>query len=306
MFFRPDYSTPGKGVNKRDPNQPKFSIFLEILPRKLWDLFKVNLLYILAAIPTFLVTMFVVGIASSRITEAVMPLIAQNMSIPGVDMANVDFVHAVTNIDIALRAIVAFLFFVILGQGPATAGVAYILRNYAREEHAFMISDWWSNVKENFGQALLVWIIDLALFCVLTVAIKTYMTMGGMGLILAGVVVVIAIIYMIMHFYIYQMMVTFENSLKSLYKNAYTLAVQKLPRNLLMFAVMLLMFVGIPALAIVTSWRAGAVVVLIGIEVLFFPTLLGFMTSFFINAQLEEYVKSSGGEVVKDIKKIND
>ncbi len=302
MFFRPDYSRPGKGVNKRNPNQPKISIFFEILPRKLWDIFKVNLLYILTAIPTFLVTMVVVGIASSRITESVMPLIAQNMSLPGIDMANVDFVHAVTNIDVALRAIVAFLFFVILGQGPATAGVTYILRNYAREDHAFMFSDWWENTKNNFGQALIVWIIDLAAFCILTIGVNTYMAMGGIGLVLAGVVVVIAIIYMVMHFYIYQMMVTFENNLKSLYKNAYTLAMQKLPRNLLMFAIVLLLFVGLPALAIITSWSAGVFVVLLAIEVLFFPSLASFMTNFFINAQLEEYVKNSGGEVIKETK----
>lgn len=56
MFFG-NYSKPGKGVNKRDPNQPRIQVFFDILPRKVWSLIKLNILYLLTSIPFFIVTM---------------------------------------------------------------------------------------------------------------------------------------------------------------------------------------------------------------------------------------------------------
>ena len=43
MFFN-NYSKPGKGVNKRNPEQPRMQIFFDVLPRKLWDLLKLHIL----------------------------------------------------------------------------------------------------------------------------------------------------------------------------------------------------------------------------------------------------------------------
>ena len=299
MFFKPDYASLGKGVNKRDPNQSKLSIFFEILPRKMWNLFKANILYLLTSIPTLLVTMFVVGIVSSRITESMMPLIADYLNLPSLDMSNADFVNSVVIVDLVLRAITAFLFMVILGQGPVTAGITYILRNYAREDHAWMMGDWWKHTKDNFAQGILVWIIDMVMLCVFTIAVKTYMSMGTVGLVLSGVIIVMAIIYMIMHFYIYQLMVTFENSTKDLFKNAFALSAQKLPRNLLMLLIILFVYVGIPAWGAFSGWSLVVWSTVLLVEVAVLPTLTGFMTNFFVNAQLEEYIKDNADAVLK-------
>ena len=299
MFFRPDYAAPGKGVNKRDPKQSKLSIFFEILPRKMWNLFKANILYLLTSLPTLFVTMIVVGILSSRITESMMPMIANYLNLSGVDMANADFVNSVVIVDLILRAIVAFLFMVILGQGPATAGITYILRNYAREDHAWMLGDWWKHTKNNFVQALSVWIIDLVMLCIFAIAVNTYMNMGGIGLVLSGVIIVMAIIYMTMHFYIYQLMVTFESSIKDLYKNAFALAAQKLPRNLLMLAIIFFVYVGVPVWGAFAGWSMVVWCTVLVVEVAVLPTLSGFMTNFFINAQLEEYIKDANDAVLK-------
>ena len=45
--------------------------------------------------------------------------------------------------------------------GPATAAMTKILRNYAREEHAFLWSDFWDTFKNNFWTAFVVGLIDL-------------------------------------------------------------------------------------------------------------------------------------------------
>lgn len=139
MFFN-NYSKPGKGVNKRDPNQSRWQIFLDVFPRKLWDLFKLNILYLLVALPFFAITMLVSGIISSpMIDEAVLKF---------VDM---DFLKY----DILFRSILSFLFMVFIGIGPATAGFAYIIREHANERPCMLVSDFFERFKSNFKQSIL-------------------------------------------------------------------------------------------------------------------------------------------------------
>lgn len=299
-MFGYNYNKPGKGVNKRDPNQPRISIFFELLFRKLWDLCKVNLFYILTAIPTFIVTMIVVGILSSRITEAAIPLVANALELPRDDLSNPLMVSMVVKLDVVIRMLFAFLFTVFLGQGPVTAGITYVLRNYGREEHVWFFSDWWKNTRTNFRQALIVWVIDLAVFCIFTVSIGVYLTIGGAISYLVGVVIAVCLVYLMMHFYIYQLMITFENSLVAICRNAFVLAMQRLPQNLLMLLILLTVHIGLPIMGIMIGWKGVTWVLFLGAEVLILLAASGFMTNFFIYPQLQQYIKESKQEDVSD------
>ena len=146
MLFN-NYSKPGKGVNKRNSNQPRIQVFFEVLPRKLWDLIKLNMLYMLTAIPLFIVTMVVVGVVSSVIIDTL-----------ATQFDNVSLVYW----DLILRVVFAFLFMIFLGQGPVTAGDTYIIREHGREHPCWLISDFFERFKSNFKQGILLWIIDLA------------------------------------------------------------------------------------------------------------------------------------------------
>ncbi len=44
--------------------------------------------------------------------------------------------------------------------GPANTGVSYVLRNWARDEHAFAWSDFWLGLRENWKQGLLMGFIN--------------------------------------------------------------------------------------------------------------------------------------------------
>lgn len=299
-MFGYNYSKPGKGVNKRDPNQPRISIFFELLFRKLWDLCKVNLFYILTAIPTFIVTMVVVGILSSRVTEAAIPLVVNALELPQDDLSNPLVVNMVAKFDVFMRILFAFLFMVFLGQGPVTAGITFVLRNYAREDHAWFFSDWWDNTKSNFRQAMVVWVIDLAVFCIFTVSIGVYLTIGGTLSYLVGVVIAVCLVYLMMHFYIYQLMITFENSLVAIYRNAFALTIQRLPKNLLMLLILLVVHIGLPIVGIMIGWKGVTWILFLGAEVLILLAASGFMTNFFVYPQLEQYIKEYKQEDVSD------
>lgn len=63
--------------------------------------------------------------------------------------------------------------------GPCTAGVCYVTRNWARDEHAFIWSDFKDAVKENWKQGLAISVITGLLPLVVYVCWNFYSAMGS-------------------------------------------------------------------------------------------------------------------------------
>ena len=278
MLFFPNYNIPGKGVNKRDPNQPRMTTFFEILPRKLWNLCKVNMLSLVVAIPFFIVSFFVTGIISSRIINMLYALSGSNP----------EFQSTLALLDLILRVVLSALFAILYGTGPVTAGSTYIIRNYGREEHCWLISDFFERFKSNFKQSIVIWIIDLVALFLLTVAIDFYMNAGIY--ILEFILIFAAIVYTLMHLYIYQILITFDLPLKHIFKNSLIFALAKAPKNLLLLLITLLVHVVIPFVAIYVTANPTVAIVFVLLEILLLPALTSFTTNFFIYSDIEKYI----------------
>jgi uncharacterized membrane protein YesL len=240
------------------------------------------------------------SLISGSITERLMPLIATVTNTSDAAMADFGFETMVLSFDMAIRFILALGFTIFLGQGPTTAGITYILRNYAREEHAWLLSDWWQHTKSNFWQAMVVWIIDLIVVVVLATAFRFYAGMGGPMIYLSGIVIVVSIVYVMMHFYIYQLMVTFKNSIRHIFKNALILTLEKSPRNMLMLVVLLVIHIGIPYIGLMKQWTLKAWTIFGAIEILYMIALSGFITNFFVYPQLERYINAEESNDISD------
>ncbi len=277
MFFFPNYNKPGKGVNKRDPNQPRITTFFEILPRKLWNLCKVNMLYMLVGIPFFLITMIITGVISARISNSLF-----------VSLDDPSLEPTIALLDLGLRAILSLLFTVFYGLGPATAGATYIIRNYGREEHCWLVSDFFERFKSNFKQSFCIWIIDLAALYLMTVAIEFYVNSGIY--ILAFILIFVALVYTIMHLYIYQLIITFELPLKHILKNSLIFAFAKAPKNFLLLLICVLVHIVIPIAAIFITQSILAVIAVVFLEFFILPSLTGFVTNFFVYSDIEKYI----------------
>ena len=63
-------------------------------------------------------------------------------------------------LDAILRAFFALTVFLLWGCGPVSTGVAYVLRNYARREHAWIWADYIAAIKDNFKQGVAMLIMD--------------------------------------------------------------------------------------------------------------------------------------------------
>jgi len=126
--------------------------------------------------------------------------------------------------------------------GPFTAGFTYVIRNYAKQEHTFLRSDFFEHSRKNVRQSLVVSVFSYLVMYLVLQALVVYNGMflsAGMPLgILYTIFAIVSVLLIIMSFYIYPLMVTFRMSLKVILKNAWTFTVMKLPQNLIIFALL--------------------------------------------------------------------
>ena len=298
-FFTPSYDKPGKGIDPDAPQKRSFFRFFDIFFRKFWKFVKINLLYVLVSIRTFALVFFLSGIISNSFlsmngTEEMFRSIAEQIAQASENAGGADYQYSilVVTFDLFIRLIISYLFMTLWGMGPATAGITYILRNFAREEHAWLWSDFKSSFKNNFKQSLIVFVIDIVVFLLLYTAFVVYSQMTGALSMLKYFIVVIAIIYTIMHFYIYPMMVTFDLKLKDLYRNALIFALGKLPSNLFILVILLLIHVGSAFAAVVYGGNYAMLVlfVVLLLEILLLQSFSAFLINFNTYPKMKSYM----------------
>ena len=117
--------------------------------------------------------------------------------------------------------------------GPATAGMSYVSRNWARGQHSFMVSDFWEHARKNWKQALCVSTITGALPVLLLFLWRFYgalaESMSGLFIIPEVIVLIAALLWLLMLQVVYTMMVTYKLTLRQLLGNAMRMALGKLP-----------------------------------------------------------------------------
>ena len=198
---------------------------------------------------------------------------------------------------------VLFLSLSVVTVGPAQAGFSYVLRNYAREEHAFIWGDFKEHAKKNFKQSLIVSLIDIAILILMGIDINIYLRSGlGNGFLMAiagGFLILALVIFLMMHLYIYPMMVTFHLSVKQLYKNAFLFSILKLFPNL----GILILCIGF---LVATFWLP-----IIGFILFFFFTLsfIGLLNNFYVYPILKKHMIDKVDqqvEVIDDVKSLRE
>lgn len=298
-FFTPSYDKPGKGIDPDAPQKRSFFRFFDIFFRKFWKFIKINLLYVLVSIPTFALVFFLSGIISNLFlsmngTEELFRSIAEQIAQASENAGGADYQYSVlvVTFDLFIRLAISYLFMTLWGMGPATAGITYILRNFAREEHAWLWSDFKSSFKDNFKQSLIVFVIDIAAFLLFYTAFVVYSQMSGILGVLRYFIVVIALVYTLMHFYIYPMMVTFELKLKDLYKNALIFALGKLPSNLFILVILLLLHVGSAFLAVMYGGNYAMLILfaILVLEIFILQSFSAFLINFNTYPKMKSYM----------------
>ena len=209
--------------------------FLELYFRKFWRFLTLNLWYFLITLPMVLYVFYTLnGFFADRLEE-----IGEGvMLLAGVGfIASVfSFVPRVLNVPLLVVSLLAY--------GPITMGYTYILRNFAREEHAWM-SDFWSRAWSNVRQGLFFGIADILVVCLCVSGMFGGFAEAGKNMsyalsVIRSVVCGIAlVIWLFMRHYTYLMAVTVNLNVFHILKNAWLFVILGFGRNLLSLAVTL-------------------------------------------------------------------
>ena len=272
MVFN-NYSKPGKGVEKRDPNQPRILTFFDILSRKLWSLVKLTFLHFLVSSPFLVISMIVVGVVSVPVIEIV--------------AFDVD-INRTIKMDTILRIALSYIYMIFLGYGPVTAGYTYIIRKFVEERHCWLMSDYFEGVKTNLKKTVVLWIVDLIVFYLLVVAFKFYNQSGFT--ILQYVIIGIACVYLLTHVYIYQMIVTFDLSIKNSFMNSLLLAIGKIPISISVFLCNIIIHAIIPISIFLNVGNLILGVILFIVDILLIAPIENFAINFYIIPMLKKNI----------------
>lgn len=238
-----DYSKPGRGVKKGSGANFTFMGFFKLLKRKFFDLSKANLLWIIVNFPLFFAFVALSGnfdIYFSAPADPLYPILhgvghfTQNpgfMALWGVSGANTEMSYA-GPVAIVLYALTALIF---LTFGFANTGMAYVMRNHAREEYVDMPADFFITIKKNFWQALLLGILDLVISFVIVFALVFYRTQASVNFAFSMAFyfsIFLAAVWIMMRFYMYPLLVTFKLSTFKIIKNSFIFSLVGLKRNI--------------------------------------------------------------------------
>ena len=178
--------------------------------------------------------------------------------------------------------------------GPFTAGVTYVLRNWARDEHSFVWSDFKDTVKANWKQALAVSCISGAIPLLVYVGVTFYAGQVSVNPIFVApvaLVMLIGIVWSLAEMLAYPMLVTYQLKLKDVIRNSVLLALGKLPFSILIKLITLVFPAIILAILVFLPQITGyALLVAAILYMLFIPIFNTFITVSYANWLCETYL----------------
>lgn len=288
------YGKAGKGdFEKSDLPKNRKQLFWEMLRVRFSALARLNMISVICWLPL----LYVLAQWGSRVIS-LMSFVAQAANDP--TALSPDQLAVAQNANQALYDLcfMSFLWMIpaIAITGPAQAGMAYVTRNWSRDEHAFAWGDFKDAVKENWKQALLVSSISSVLPLVLLVCVQFYGNLGENNFIFVVpqmLCISLGVIWYLALVFFYPLMVSYKLSLKQLFQNALLLAVGRLPQTL---GVRLLTLV--PALlalltAYFTPYWMYAFMVLAGYYLFFGLSFSRFVYASFSNGVFDRYINAN-------------
>lgn len=256
-----------KDFTQEDLPTNRLQLFREVLKVRRGSMVGLNLLYLLIWIPAVLWTFL------------------NLLQLPVID---VDVLPSLA------LSYLALLFPLIAITGPFNAGVSFVMRNWARDEHSFPFLDFKKAIRENWRQALAMSAISGALPLVSFVGVYFYAEMARQNMLFylpATVLLLAALLWTLSAQLMPTLIVTYHLKLSQVVKNACILTLAALPRAVcaklatlaLPIALAVLIWLAPGAL----SWAGAIALALYGIIMLSFNKLI---VASYANAVCEQYL----------------
>ncbi|MBE7056727.1 MAG: hypothetical protein E7388_04720 [Ruminococcaceae bacterium] len=239
-LFKINYDKEGPGIEKDEPQKRAFFRYIEMLWAKRFKILQGNLLYFGFNLIVLLITLVLMYFMFSL----------------AVTMRGMDFNEwgaQDLNIDTFYRIVLTFAFMCtsvpIFALGPVRAGLNFLSKSYVKGEPVFTWTDFSTKMRSNRKLGLKVGLINglVGFFLLLDAVVYLLIAGADTGIyanipwfimfIAAIFIIFAAALFAMMNLFIYPMMVTFNITIKQLYKNAFIFAmIRWLPNMLILLA----------------------------------------------------------------------
>lgn len=302
------YGKSGKGdYTPDDLPKNRWQLFLEMLRTRMSGLCRMNLMYFVAWLPAMIaISLWVVSFG-----------VALNNSFPVDEAGNIIEEVAANGVQSFWQTMNDMNFMTLLIlipciaiTGPFTAGLSYVTRNWARDEHAFPWADYKDAIKANWKQGLLVSTITGCVPFLVYICWRFYgdMAVGNaVWVIPQMLILMLGILWALAVTYMYPMMVTYQMNFRTIIRNSFILAVGRLPGSVgirLLHCVPTVLFTVIFLLTL----QPWVLLLLFAYYLVFGFAFSRFITASFTNAVFDKYINSriEGAQVNRGLSQEND
>ena len=337
------YGKSGKGDFKKDdlPDN-RFQLFFEMLRVRLGGLCHLNVITVLAFAPLIFVVLMTVNTYLSGISlqyNMAEKVNAAGITLAGGTQADIDAYLAQGAEVLAsgeftaeqiefwknfstpegsrnflvglLSTLMVWLIPCILITGPVEAGIAYITRNWARDEHAFVWSDFKDAVKSNWKQGLGVSAISSVLPIVIYIGWNFYSAYSAKNvffMVPQMLMLLIGIVWLLGLTYMYRMMVSYKVKFRELVRNSLILGVARLPQTVAVNLLHLVPVVIVALLLFFTGIGYYALLIVVIYYVVLGITLARFINASLANAVFDRFINShiEGAKVNRGLRQDTD
>ena len=288
------YGKSGKGdYQKDDLPRTRWQLFWEMLRVRFAGLFRLNIVSVIAWLPAIYV---LIQLMSNLFNIAG---VAQTVEMDP-SAATPEQLELVQNLrplynSVIMRSLLLLVPAIAI-TGPFQAGMAYVTRNWARDEHAFVWSDFKDALIANWKQSLVISFITGLVPLIVYVGYQFYGDMGQQNLLFVVpqmLTAMLGLVWTLALVYFYPMMVTYKLNLRTLLRNALLLSIGRLPQTAGARLVML-----VPTLlALAVSWfipayTIYALMVLAGYYLLIGNALARFVYASLSNAVFDKFINT--------------
>ena len=288
----------GKGVYEEENRKPTLPFFFKLLWRKFSQLTRLNAMLIVQAIPILVfVYVYLAGYKTATATEM--------LYAPLYGMSKISAVGGITalldtqSIQMGIPVFTPVMVVVLLCLGILLAitfgwfgvGSAYVLRGLFRGDPVFVWSDFFYAVKRNLKQGFFVGLLDFLCIVVLISDFIFFYSRTGTSYgndVMYFMIFAISIIYLVMRFYIYQLLITFDLSTMKILKNSLIFTVLGIKRNFLAM-IGLVLLIALNIIVIVMFLSIGITVTMV-LPLFYIMAVMGFITTYAAYPVIDKYM----------------
>lgn len=308
------YGKSGKGdYRKEDLPRTRWQLFWEMLRVRFAGLMRLNLMYMIVWLPAMIVLMLgvmgaiygvipdapVVDDLAAVVEEGAMPSAEEVADVADEEAEAVQVVERSPEEIVGMMQSVLLMTLLLLIPcititGPFTAGLSYVTRNWARDEHAFPWSDFIDAVKANWKPSLVVSFITSLMPLIMYMCWTYYGDLAETNAIMVipqAITLMLGILWSLAVTYTYPMIVSYNMRLRDVLRNSFLLAIGRLPMSL---GIRLLHCVPagiafVVAMFISTTWGIFG---LMAYYILLGFGLSRFVTASYTNAAFDRFINS--------------